>query len=117
MELSRAIEIVEALTDGHDPFTGEVFEQSNVLQRADTVRALTLAVEAMRSRQRTKERRRRMPDNFGKPWTEEETNRLISAFDQGVDVSTLAKNHQRTRGGIQRKLEHLGKIQDWMDVQ
>jgi len=111
MELSRAIEIVEALMDGHDPYTGEVFEDSIVFQRADTVRALTLALEAMRSRKKAAERQRRLPENFGKPWTEEETKRLLSAFDEGLDIKTLAKNHIRTQGGIRRKLEQLGKIQ------
>lgn len=40
MELDRAKEIIQALADGVDPYTGERFPADGPYQRADTVRAL-----------------------------------------------------------------------------
>lgn len=47
MEPSRAIEIVQSLADGVDPFTDERFPASSPYQQADTVRALHLALEGL----------------------------------------------------------------------
>jgi hypothetical protein len=111
MELARAIEIVEALKDGYNPYNGIVFERDSVFQQADPVRALHLAVSAMKSRLRHQERKAKLPENAGKLWTEEETKRLCASFDQGVNVIDLAKEHGRTQGSIRSKLVQLGKIQ------
>jgi len=40
MELDRAKEIIKALADGVDPYTGERFPADSPYQQADTVRAL-----------------------------------------------------------------------------
>ncbi|MBU0678017.1 MAG: hypothetical protein KJ626_07850 [Verrucomicrobia bacterium] len=47
MEPDRAIEIVQSLADGVNPFTDERFPSTSPYQQADTVRALHLALEAM----------------------------------------------------------------------
>ena len=39
MELDRAKEILQALADGVDPYTGDRFPADGPYQRADTVRA------------------------------------------------------------------------------
>lgn len=49
MELDRAKEIVQALADGVDPYTGERFPADGPYQRADTVRALYTILEAAES--------------------------------------------------------------------
>ena len=43
METDRAIEIVQSLADGVDPYSGERFPSGSPYQQADTVRALHLA--------------------------------------------------------------------------
>lgn len=111
MELARAIEIVEALMDGHDPYTGEVFEHSSVFQNADTVRALAIALDSMKAKPRQRDRQRIQPQNAGKPWTEEETARLVEAFDRGKNIDVLAEEHCRTHWAIRRRLISLDKIQ------
>ncbi len=111
MELDRAIEIVKALSDGHDPYSGEVFGDNHVFQKADAVRALYLALEALNLRKRNNEKQRRLPENAGKPWSEEESKRLSIGFDQGKNILFLAQEHGRTQWAIRSKLIQLGKIQ------
>lgn len=111
MDPTRAIEIVTALADGHNPYTGEVFEQESVFQNPDTARALHLALDALRIRLRNTERKRVQPENAGKPWTEEEVAKLISEFEQGIDIQAMAKEHQRTNWAIRERLIQLGKTQ------
>ena len=47
MEPDRAIEIVQSLADGVDPFSGELFPSNSQYQQADRVRALHLALEGL----------------------------------------------------------------------
>ena len=52
MEFDRAKEIMQALADGVDPYTGERFPADGPYQRADTVRALQAILEAAESGKR-----------------------------------------------------------------
>ena len=40
------------------------------------------------------------PYNFCKRWTLDEETKLIVELDKGVDIKTIAHNHNRTLGGI-----------------
>ncbi len=68
MEPDRAIEIVQSLADGVNPFTGEHFPSSSPYQQADTVRALHLALEGLGKLKRSTARK----TGPGRPWSEDE---------------------------------------------
>ena len=110
MEISLAIEILKALENGADPFTGEVFPENTIYQNPDIVRALSLAVNAMEISQRKVKRLPPLPEFAGRPWSPEEEGRLIQEFDRGMRVRELMIEHKRTRGAIQARLMRLGKI-------
>lgn len=110
MEINKALEIIKALSEGIDPHTGEMFPPDSPYQHPDTVRALFKAVDAL---ERVKERDRRqksLPENAGKPWTEEEDRLLIDQFDKGMSFNELSRDHRRTEGAIKSRLLRLGKI-------
>ena len=87
MEPARAIEIVEKLADGVDPFTDERFPSTSPYQQADTVRALHLALEGLAKLKRSTARK----TGAGRPWSEEEEKDLLRKFDDKVDVEEIAK--------------------------
>lgn len=63
-------------------------------------------------RQQERDRRGRfLPENAGKPWDDEEQQRLCRDFDAGTSLRELAARHKRTEGSIRSRLEKLGKIQ------
>lgn len=107
MEPDRAIEIVQSLADGVDPFTDESFPSSSPYQQADTVRALHLALEGLTKLKRSTARK----TGPGRPWSEDEETELLRKFDDKVDVEEIAKEHERTKGAIWARLEKLGRIQ------
>ena len=45
------------------------------------------------------------------PWTKEEEERLLAAFDGGATVKELASAHKRKVGGITARLVKLGRLQ------
>ncbi|WP_114800955.1 Holliday junction resolvase-like protein [Moraxella canis] len=47
----------------------------------------------------------------GQKWTEEEDERLVEAFDKGLEIKELAQLHGRKYGGIRSRLKKLGKIE------
>ena len=107
MEPDRAIEIVQALADGVDPFTGERFPPGSPYQQADTVRALHLALEGLTKLRRSTTRK----TGPGRAWTEDEEKDLLREFDDKIDVEEIAAKHERTKGAIWARLEKLGRIQ------
>ena len=96
MEPDRAIEIVQSLADGVDPYSGERFPSSSPYQQADTVRALHLALEGLGKLKRSTARK----TGPGRSWTEDEENDLLRKFDDKVDVEEIAKEHERTKGDL-----------------
>jgi hypothetical protein len=63
--------------------------------------------------ERAEERQRRehrLPENAGKPWSDDEDRLLIEHFDAATPMKELAQRHNRTAGAIQARLEKLGKL-------
>jgi len=82
MEPDRAIEIVQSLAYGVDPYSGERFLSSSPYQQADTVRALHLALECL-GKLKCSTARKTGP---GRPWSEDEEKDLLRKFDDKIDV-------------------------------
>jgi len=111
MQLESALPIVRALADGVNPITGEAYPEHSPYAEPRTLRALFSAVDLMQKEVEREERRKRLPANFGKPWSEEEDAQLTAAFDSGAPVSEIARRHERTHSSIRLRLEKLGKIE------
>jgi hypothetical protein len=110
MQAAEALKIIEALADGVDPNTGEVLPEGSPYQHPQIVRALHTAAAALQKRVDAERRSRRLPGNAGKAWNDAEDKQLTQGFETGTDIAQLAKQHKRTRGAIQSRLERLGKI-------
>jgi hypothetical protein len=67
MDQSQALSVVRSLANGVDPETGEVFAADSVYQRAQTVRALYAAAEALEKAVRFERRTRELPAKTGDP--------------------------------------------------
>ena len=53
---------------------------------------------------------KKQPSNAGKPWTEMEEDKLLDEFDSKMPLAEIAKEHGRTKGGIEARLVKLGRI-------
>jgi len=110
MKELKALEIIRILADGIDPHTGEVFPTDSPYQNAETVRALFIAIDALKDAARRKERKKNLPERAGEPWDNDESKLLIKRFDDGSRISEIAREHKRTTGAIKSQLVRLGKI-------
>ena len=104
MDVQRAKELLMVLADGIDPLTGEVLPDDLVCSKGEIVRALHCAVEELSRRQKM------LPENNGKPWTEELDDELCRLFDGGMKRKDLCAHFGRTSGAIESRLERLGKL-------
>ena len=84
MDVHRAKELLTILADGVDPLTGEVLPDNHVCNKGEIVRALHCAVEELSRR-----RKKPLPENNGKPWTEELDDELCRLFDGGMKKKDL----------------------------
>jgi len=108
---SEHLLILTALAEGVHPLTGHPLPDDSVYQHAKVLRALQSAIEALKAQSRKNSKRRAgSPGQAGKPWTAAEIALLVQGFDTGLTIPQLAEKHQRTRGGIQSRLAHLGKV-------
>ena len=102
MDIKRAREIVRILADGVDPTTGEVLPEESVYNSPEVIRALFTLLESSSAKDLTPYR------NAGKPWTEIEDDKLRDEFASKIKISDIAKEHGRTYGAIESRLDHLG---------
>lgn len=109
METTEALRIIQALAEGVDPNSGEVFPNDSPYQHPQVVRALFHAIEALRRAEAAQRRKHSLPEKAGQAWVEREDKQLCEGFDRGLNIRELAEQHQRTEGAIQSRLEKLGK--------
>ena len=107
MDIARAKELLSALADGIDPFTGELLPQNHVFNQHEMIRAFHEVLNVIPC-----PKKKSLPRNAGKPWTEIEEEKLLDEFDSGMTTSAIAKEHGRSRGAIESRLVALGKISD-----
>ncbi|MFC4766289.1 hypothetical protein [Effusibacillus consociatus] len=112
MEIAKAIQIIEQLSDGVDPVTGEVFPMESPYQHAETVRALTLACKGLEALNERSRRKARLPQNAGKAWSSSEDEDVINQFRSGLPIKEIAERHMRTEGAILSRLVKLGEIKE-----
>ena len=111
MQANSALRIVSSLADGCDPLTGEVFPPDHILQQPDVIRALGVAVTALRGDASLQTSDSDRPSRVGQPWTDKEDEELTSAFNRGEAIKALADKHERTPGGVKSRLAKLGLIE------
>jgi hypothetical protein len=110
MEHAKALAILQALSSGIDPFSGESFPAGSPYQHPDVVRALHAAVRALETASKRQAARPAAAGNSGKPWAQEEDERLIAAFDAGRSLDELAAEHGRSRLAVEARLARFGKV-------
>ena len=85
--------------------TYDVLPDDHVCNKGEIVRALNCAVEVLSRR-----KKKPLPENNGKPWTEELDRELSHLFDGGMKKQDLCEHFGRTSGAIESRLERLGKM-------
>ena len=115
MDVSRAKDIISALAEGVDPTTGEVFPPNHVCNRADVIRALHIAEQALQ-KDLNRPEDGTWHKEFGKVWSQHEVTLLINSFDKHCTIAQISKQLGRSEAGIRAKLVRLGKIQNRKDA-
>jgi hypothetical protein len=111
MDEIQAAGILKSLAAGIDPAAGRPVADVAFLREPDVVRALCLGIDSLETRARQGRRQSNLPRNAGKPWTQEEDERLLQAFDTGTVVAALTLAHERTRAGIEARLVKHGRLE------
>lgn len=105
MDIIRAREIIRSLAEGVDPITGELLSGESVYNTPDVIRALYTMLEVTASKPITPLDPHR---NAGKPWTDAEDDKLVDEFKSKMKIADIAREHGRTYGAIESRLDHLG---------
>jgi hypothetical protein len=110
MNTKQAIQALKSLVEGIDPTTGKEFEHNPVLQNANVIRALLAGVGALQEKEARETRRAMLPANVGNPWTAEQEQQLIDAFNAGDPLAEVGERMGRSLRGIEARLVKLGLI-------
>lgn len=106
MDILRAKEIISALAEGIDPMTGEVLPNNHVCNQGEVVRAFYVALNAMGTK------KKKQPENAGKPWVVEDEEILRKLFTKGVPKKEICRILKRTENGVAARLVRMGLIDD-----
>ncbi len=107
MDITRAKEIVSTLAEGVDPTTGEILPTDHICNNVEVVRAFYALLQ-----QEMPASKKKMPENSGKKWTEEDDELLKELFERGMKRSQLQKTFMRSRASIEARLVKLGLIEE-----
>jgi hypothetical protein len=109
MKNDRARAILQSLIQGVDPVTGED-PTAGTLAQADVLRALLAGVTALDESATRAKIRAEKPENMGRGWSQEEHEQLVTAFNTGESLDSIALRHRRTVRGIETRLEKHGLL-------
>lgn len=112
MDREQVINVLENLAFGIDPATGHTIPY-DAFHATETVRALFMATTLLKESAAPQGRRRSASTKLtaaGAPWTQEEDERLVREFDDGLTAAQMALEHGRSSGAITSRLVKLGKI-------
>src|SRR5579864_1319009 len=105
MNHNEAMRILMALVEGCDPISGEPLPADSVLQNAKVMRALLMGHAALETNADRHKRRSVLPPRVGTLWTEEEDQRLTTAWKEQQALEDIASSHGRTDRAIESRLE------------
>ncbi len=108
---NEARRIFAKLAEGIDPVSGDAFPEDSPYRDPQIIAALRYAL-TMRDPRQGREGQPVRADaiNHGKAWTPTDRERVAAAFNNGVKLSLIAKDHGRTYGSIRGELIKQGLI-------
>lgn len=113
MNTQDACMLLETLMDGIDPITGELLPEDHVCHEPAVLRALHKALTALRDSDDMPgddaapvNRNGRL--NAGRPWTQQDLDRLKQLYGAGASMEEMCRSLQRRKRGIERQLVYLG---------
>ena len=104
----EALDIMQALVEGVDPFTNEPLAAESLCLNPAVNTALTTAIQALDNRIKAAVRRASLPSKAGAPWDESEAQLVLQAYEAGDSIKVIAEQQQRTEGAIRSRLVKLG---------
>ncbi|MFC1478362.1 hypothetical protein ACFL57_02775 [Candidatus Margulisiibacteriota bacterium] len=120
MKTSETKRIIEALANGIDPMTGEIYPKDSPYNHPEVIRTLffiqnNLKKLNIRKRMTIAERQGEniengCPRNYGLPWDEALKKEVAVSFKGGSNVNQMAGKLERTRGSIISELRKQGLI-------
>jgi len=108
MELQAARQIIDTLSQGIHPVTGEVMPEDSPYNAPPVIRALFAVSQALEAKPPRVPRPSR--PNAGKPWAPEEDEKLAQSYAAGSTLSALANELGRTPFAVETRLVKLGKL-------
>ena len=125
MRKERAIEILDMLIDGIDPVTGEILPQDHVCLEQEVTLALRLAERALRksthSNSSTETQKQPYVNrsgrlNAGRPWTEEDDQKLLEMYNSHASIQMMCEALHRRPRGLRKRLKSLGFTEQLPDT-
>jgi len=114
MELHIARQIIDTLSQGIHPITGEMMPADSPYNAPPVIRALFAVSQALGEKNERGEKparaQRQQPPNAGKAWDAAEDARLDAAFAAGQDLKQLAGELGRTPFAVESRLVKLGRL-------
>ncbi len=109
--IKETLAIIEALAEGVNPVTGEIFPDQSPYNEPTIIRALFTAGQLLQQQLSQSGSLNPLPAKAGRPWDADEDRDLLEEFKVNLPIGVMAEKHQRTRVAIQSRLVRLGLVE------
>lgn len=125
MTQENVISILEGLANGIDPTTGEMLPVHSPYNEPEVIRALFHAIQLIpkaKKPKKTIEQKQQenleqgLPKNYGLPWGESDVQKVISNYQDGIQVDAIANEFARKPSSIVSLLQKHGSITEEMAI-
>ena len=119
MNQEKVISILEGLANGINPSTGEMLPEFSPYNEPEVIRALFHAINLIpkaKKPKKTIEQKQQenlekgLPKNYGLPWAESDVKRVISSYQDDIQVDVIALEFARKPSSIVGLLQKHGVI-------
>lgn len=107
----EALDILQALVTGVNPFSNEPLPPESLCVNPAVNTALTTAIVALEGKLTAAARRAQLPAKAGAPWSSDEAQLILQAYEAGDSIKVIAERQQRTQGAIRSRLVKLGVLE------
>lgn len=99
------IRICSELLSGNNPFTGEIFNEKNIMMSQELKTIIQIALNQIEKEEKQKNKTK--PIRQGHSWSELEDEQLKSEYINKMSIREICKVHKRSSGAIRARIVRL----------
>lgn len=110
--LQEYYEILDYLSQGIDPISGEILNNNHFIHNQKIFNTLCFSKKLVLKEISKNNRKPSRPENAGKPWSSSQDNELLEMYKKGTKIKDISIHYKRSVGAIRARLLQLNVLHE-----